>query len=216
MASRTIFEISSPEEQVFGGEAEGMRRASAARTTGIDFGFSGTRPSFGYAQFQTEFSSGTHPQYVVQVREETVATSLTEFVAETLTSEVVSAADLITLDAPVTPVRIKDRPKSGRSVERRFSRGDFSNGKRGPQPSSVAVPAQGWPLYCAAMDFLGSLSGVGFPLFRLPAADEAMGGCRLRGKVVEVLPKLTMALLTPKERTRTRPAADRFYWQIDN
>jgi hypothetical protein len=187
-----------------------------ARTTGIDFGFSETRPSFGYAQFQTDFIPGAQPKFVIRVIEETIATSLEEFVEETLKSKVIGRSDLITLDAPVTPVRIPTKPTTGRSVEKRFSRGDFSNGKRGPQPSSIAVPAQGWPLYCAAMGFLESLKGVGFSLFHLPTADNGKEGCRLQRSVVEVLPKLTMALLTPKERTRTRPAADRFYWQIDN
>lgn len=66
------------------------------------------------------------------------------------------------------------------------------------------------------MSFLDSLNRVGFPFFHLPTADAGKEGCRLQHCVVEVLPKLTMALLTPKERTKTRPAADRFYWQIDN
>src|SRR4051794_35512223 len=105
-----------------------------ARTTGIDFGFSETKPSFGYAQFQTDFITGVQPNYVIRVSEETVATSLEDFLEETLESKVIRQTDLITLDAPVTPVRIKDRPKTGRSVEKRFSRGDFSNGKRGLQP----------------------------------------------------------------------------------
>jgi hypothetical protein len=187
-----------------------------ARTTGIDFGFSEKRPSFGYAQFQTDFIPGAQPKFVIRVRAETVATSLDEFIDETLESEVVAGADLVTLDAPITPVRIMERPKSGRCVERRFSRGDFSNGKRGPQPSSIAVPAQGWPLYCAAMSFLESVKTVGISPFHLPAADDGKRGCCLHRKLVEVLPKLTMALLTPRERIRTRPSADRFYWQIDN
>jgi len=141
-----------------------------ARTTGIDFGFSETRPSFGYSQFQTDLIPGVNPKHVIRVCEETVATSLEEFLENTLESDVVRKTDLITLDAPVTPVRIKDRPKAGRCVDKRFSRGDFSNGKRGPQPSSIAVPAQGWPLYCAAMSFLDSLKGCNRAIPRIYAA----------------------------------------------
>src|ERR1700676_3337934 len=111
-----------------------------ARTTGIDFGFSETRPSFGYSQFQTDLIPGVKPKYVIRVCEETVATSLEEFLEDMLESDVVGKTDLITLDAPVNPGRIKYKPKTGRCVEKRFSRGDFSNGKRGPQPSSIAVP----------------------------------------------------------------------------
>src|SRR5437879_4852684 len=102
-----------------------------ARTTGIDFGFSETRPSFGYSQFQTDLIPGVRPNYVIRVSTETVATFLEDFLEEVLESEVIGQSDLITLDAPVTPVRITDRPKTGRCVEKRFSRGDFSNGKRG-------------------------------------------------------------------------------------
>jgi len=156
------------------------------------------------------------PKYTIRVKEETIATSLDEFLEEVLESEVVIESDLITLDAPVTPLRFAEKPTTGRSIEKRFSRGDFSNGKRGPQPSSIAVPAQGWGLYCAAMDFIEALKRVDFPLYRIPSEVESEKGCRLGRSVVEVLPKLTMALLSPKERTKARPATDPFFWQIDN
>jgi len=187
-----------------------------ARTTGIDFGYSTRQRSFGYAQFETRFESKPRPRFTIRVRHPTIATSLDEFLAEVLMSDVVGKADLVTLDAPVTPIQITNRPATGRSIEKRFSRGGFSNGKRGPQPSSISVPAQGWGLYCAAMRFVDSLNGVGFPLFRMPNADKCKEVCVVRASVVEVLPKLTMALMTPQDRTTSRPARHRFYGKIDN
>ena len=58
----------------------------------------------------------------------------------------------VSVDAPLTPVRLSDRPKSGRSVDKRFSKGVFYSSQRGPQPGSISVPLQGWPLYEAGMD----------------------------------------------------------------
>ena len=53
---------------------------------------------------------------------------------------------MVSVDAPLTPVRLTDRPKSGRSVDKRFSKGVFHSSQGGPQPGSISVPLQGWPL----------------------------------------------------------------------
>src|SRR5918997_3084012 len=63
----------------------------------------------------------------------------------------------VSVDAPLTPVRLIDRPKSGRSVDKRFSKGVFHSSQGGPQPGSISVPLQGWPLYEAGMDILEKL-----------------------------------------------------------
>ena len=67
----------------------------------------------------------------------------------------------IAVDAPLTSVRLRHRPSSGRSVDKRFSRGAFSNSNRGPQPGSIATPRQGWPLYEAGMALVEDLHAVG-------------------------------------------------------
>ena len=42
----------------------------------------------------------------------------------------------VSVDAPLTPVRLTDRPKSGRSVDKRFSKGVFHSSQGGPQSES--------------------------------------------------------------------------------
>jgi hypothetical protein len=49
----------------------------------------------------------------------------------------------VSVDAPLTPVRLTLRPKSGRGVDKRFSKGAFHSSQRGPQPGSVSVPVTG-------------------------------------------------------------------------
>src|SRR5215218_9891275 len=49
----------------------------------------------------------------------------------------------VSVDAPLTSVGLTLRPKSGRSVDKRFSRGIFHGSRRGPQPGSVSVPVTG-------------------------------------------------------------------------
>ena len=49
----------------------------------------------------------------------------------------------VSVDAPPMPVRLSYRPKSGRSVDKRFSKGVFHGSRRVPQPGSISVPLQG-------------------------------------------------------------------------
>src|SRR5918997_2800745 len=56
----------------------------------------------------------------------------------------------VSVDAPLTPLRLTLRLRSGRSVDKRFSNRVFHGSRRGPQPGSISVPLQGWPLYEAA------------------------------------------------------------------
>jgi len=101
-------------------------------------------------------------------------------------------------------------------LERRFSRGHFSNGKRGPQPSSIAVPRQGWALYESGMDFSGWLTTLNFPTFCLPPLGAVLNAVDLQKRTLEVLPKLTMSLLLPQITVSGRPVGRGFHGQIDN
>jgi len=104
---------------------------------------------------------------------------------------------VITLDAPLTPRRISRRIQ-GRKIEKLFSQGVFSNTKKGPQPSSIAVPEQGWKLYHAGMDLMSKLKG------RSYVTISGLQGVPRAG-VYEVLPKMTQSLLVPPALVASRP-----------
>lgn len=93
-------------------------------------------------------------------------------------------------DAPITVKRLEGRPPSGRWVDARFSRGAFHGSRRGPQPSSIAVPHPGWDLYTTGMDFRDQLSESGWGVYR-------HGDSWCSGQAFEVIPKLTLTLATP-------------------
>jgi hypothetical protein len=100
----------------------------------------------------------------------------------------------VSVDAPLTPVRLSDRPKSGRSVDKRFSKGVFHSSQGGPQPGSISVPLQGWPLYEAGMDIVGKLReamlGDYVPFEGFEKAPSS--------GVIECIPKLTQACSCPE------------------
>jgi dCTP diphosphatase len=106
----------------------------------------------------------------------------------------------VSMDAPLTPTRLAHRPASGRSVDKRFSKGAFHSSQGGPQPGSISVPLQGWPLYEAGMIMVEELREarlgryVPFESFR---ADPP-------GGIIECIPKLTQALLVPRGVVRGR------------
>src|SRR5215203_2180395 len=106
----------------------------------------------------------------------------------------------VSVDAPLMPTRLTHLPKVGRSVDKRFSRGAFSSSQGGPQPGSIRVPAQGWPLYQAGMIMLENLREAQLGDY-VPFGD-------LRGNpaggVIECIPKLTQALLVPQNVVRGR------------
>jgi dCTP diphosphatase len=106
----------------------------------------------------------------------------------------------VSIDAPLTPLRLTLRPKSGRSVDKRFSKGVFHGSRRGPQPGSISVPLQGWPLYEAGMDIVENLreARLGDYVEFADFGKEASTG------VIECIPKLTQALLVPLETVRER------------
>jgi hypothetical protein len=120
---------------------------------------------------------------------------------------------LVTLDAPVTSTDHATMPALGRLPDRRFSRGAFSNSKRGPQPSSIRVPKQGWPLYRRGMAILAQLESIGFPYVSITAAEEL--ALPLHG-TMEVVPKLTMALLCSRNLLAVARPRTGFFKQIDN
>ncbi|MCC6807064.1 MAG: hypothetical protein IT381_06550 [Deltaproteobacteria bacterium] len=120
---------------------------------------------------------------------------------------------LVTLDAPLTRTRLLKIPMVGRAPDLRFSRGLFANSNRGPQPSSIRVPKQGWPLYMRGMSILALLERAGFPYLGMRGAEALQVP---RRAVMEVLPKLTLALLCPRALLAvTRPRTG-FLKQIDN
>jgi hypothetical protein len=104
--------------------------------------------------------------------------------------------DVITLDAPMTPKHFDEaglaKPETGRMIEKAFSVDIFHSSKRGPQPSSIAVPKQGWPFYCAGMQFASDLK----PYQYLSLNDIQKGNTV---GIYEVIPKLTQTLLVPRE-----------------
>jgi hypothetical protein len=110
---------------------------------------------------------------------------------------------LMTIDAPLTHIRLIARPATGRAIDKVFSKGLFSNGNRGPQPGSIATPLQGWPLYQAGMDFRESvellLNGFRYVPF------EGMDHSPVQG-AIEVFPKLSQAVLLPRYSIANRPA----------
>lgn len=99
---------------------------------------------------------------------------------------------IVAIDAPLTPSRHQTCPPSGRCVDKWFSQGLFSAAKRGPQTTSIAVPKQGWPLYCAGMDLVQVLREVVPELEYIRFED--LNNPKVRG-IVECIPKLFQALL---------------------
>lgn len=155
----------------------------------------------------------------ISVESPSKVSTLENFKSQILKDACANGVSVIAIDAPITPNRIHSKPKFGRLVEKRFSRGDFHNTKRGPQPSSISVPKQGWPLYCGAMDLMTDLHKFGFKIPLITGADEN-AVVDFSGKIcVEVCPKMTQSLLTSKPRLVLRPnknGTPAFYRQIDN
>jgi hypothetical protein len=111
-------------------------------------------------------------------------------------------------DAPVTPQVLNGIPPTGRAVDARFSRGAFNNFHLGPQPSSIAT-LLGWNLYLAGMALKGLLSDLGWPV-------HGFGQPVLAKQSFEVIPKLTMSLMTPPSWTALERPRHGFLHQLDN
>jgi hypothetical protein len=114
---------------------------------------------------------------------------------------------MIAIDAPLTPTRHQTCPASGRAVDKWFSQGRFSAAKRGPQTTSIAVPKQGWPLYCAGMELLEVLQSLAPDLSYIRFED--LNDPNAHG-VIECIPKLFHALLVDPATVQQRAV------QIDN
>jgi hypothetical protein len=192
-----------------------MKQLVKLRTLGIDFGFAAAGESLGYSQFETILNGESAR---IAVTQNSLTTNLANFQCYVLPA-IAKHFALLTLDAPITGTRIPQLPKVGRQVENRFSRGHFSNGRRGPQPSSIRVPRQGWPLYRNAMDFLEAINQAGFFLPTFPLEGDRIVLDLSRKPCVEVCPKLTQTLLTPLDRIAARTATNGqpgWYRKIDN
>lgn len=150
---------------------------------GIDVGFSSTKKTSCYCSFRIEnkvISFINQPQ---------------KFDSKYNLQELVSSEcfDIIIVDAPLTPMLIEQRPKAGRKVDKLFSNGIFSNSPyRGPQPSSIAVPAQGFPLYQAGMELITNMQPYKYLTISDIKSDSSKG-------IYEVIPKLTQSLLFPRD-----------------
>ncbi len=187
-----------------------------AQLLGIDFGYSTSTASLGYIRFETQTRDD---KLIISVASPSATTTLTNFLTDILQEVCDDGVSLIALDAPISPQRLLERPSSGRQVEKRFSRGDFHNSRRGPQPSSISVPRQGWPLYVGAMDLMDRLNNIGFKMPCIEGAYENASVSLIGNVCVEVCPKMTQSLLAPKSLVVNRPkkrGLPSFYRQIDN
>jgi hypothetical protein len=99
---------------------------------------------------------------------------------------------IVSVDAPLTPHRLPTCPPSGRLVDKWFAKGRFSATKSGLHATSIAVPKQGWPLYCAGMDLVTVLGTIDPTLKYVPFDD--LTSLSVRG-IVEGIPKLFHGLL---------------------
>lgn len=159
---------------------------------GVDVGFSPLRRTWA-------ISSLSEKQGVIFCQSPTFVATRSEVEAH-LRGVDRSTIMAVGFDAPVTPMRLLERPASGRAVDARFSRGALHGSRRGPQPSSIAVPHPGWDLYQAGMDFQALLVDLGWSIH-----EHGQPWCQ--GQAFEVIPKLTLTLVTPmawiaKERPR--------------
>lgn len=160
---------------------------------GIDVGFSTTKKTWA-------ISSLNEKQGVVRCDHPTF-TATREEVERHLAGMDASTILAVGVDAPITSLRIQARPDTGRRIDARFSRGTFHASRRGPQPSSIAVPHPGWDLYLTGMAFGDFLTGCGWTM-------HDFGQPWKPGQVFEVIPKLTLTLMTPlpwitQDRPRT-------------
>jgi len=167
---------------------------------GIDLGFSPTEKTSCYCAFKVDNSTKVIELYLKPIRFNYRDKAVINWIRT-------NSFDVITIDAPMTPKHFdkteKAKPKTGRKIEKAFSVGIFNSSQRGPQPSSIAVPKQGWPFYCAGMKFSSDLK----PYQYLSINDIQNG---LTTGIYEVIPKLTQALMVPRDVLVSRKV------QIDN
>jgi hypothetical protein len=184
---------------------------------GIDVGFSATDATSGVSVFSVERAESVACTVRVAVLSPTRV--MTAAGVEMLVTGLRPPFDnprlrLVTFDAPATRTLHAAMPPTGRLPDRRFSRGLFTNSKRGPQPSSIRVPKQGWPLYQRGMKLVALLCQAGFGYVILdPKAHTQELPARAS---MEVLPKLTLSLLCPRDLLAVKRPEVGFYGQIDN
>ena len=170
------------------------------RILGIDVGFSTLKETSAYMIIEI---NATDIQLVTEPTKFVVTDASSIF-----NSELLNNIDIITIDAPLTTKEHLEKPNTGRTIDKVFSGGKFTNSKRGPQPGSISTPKQGWPLYLAGMKLKRHFETNRFTYISL--VDKVN---KNNNKVVlEVIPKLTQTLLIERNTLVERPKNR----QIDN
>lgn len=187
-----------------------MERAHAC---GIDVGFSETAATSAVAVFVVSERAGVASIGVAEPTRVLSSAALDKLIGDRQSPLSDDRVRLVTLDAPLTRTPLSAVPATGRCPDLRFSRGLFANSNRGPQPSSIRVPKQGWPLYRRGMALLERLERAGFPYVGMNGAETV---CLPRRACMEVLPKLTLALLCPRALLAQARPRTGFFKQIDN
>jgi hypothetical protein len=170
------------------------------RILGIDAGFSTVKDTSAYMILE------------VNAKNIQLVTEPTKFVVtdapSIFNSTLLKDIDIITIDAPMTSKEHLEKPKTGRTIDKAFSGGKFTNSKRGPQPGSISTPKQGWPLYVVGMKLKMHFEMNSFTYISLVDKEN-----KSNSKVVlEVIPKLSQSLLLERNILVERPKNI----QIDN
>lgn len=162
-----------------------------AHILGVDVGYSETKRSNSYCIVSVDEAKKT-----IGLIEEPECFCITD--AQQTLETIFNKHDdveLVALDAPITPELMITRPGSGRTIERVFSKSLFSNGLRGPQPSSLSVPQPGWALYSTGMELVNLICEMDNRKKYISVADFVLGQ---KSGIIEIIPKLTQALLVPR------------------
>ncbi len=171
--------------------------SSGARVLGLDVGFSTTRETC--CAYLLKVNPLTNTIELAAPAERFALPNATASLTNLFTR--VGIPMIVSVDAPLTPQRLAARPPSGRSVDKWFAKGRFSATKSGLHASSISVPKQGWPLYCAGMDLVTVLGTIDPTLKYVPFDD--LTSLSVRG-IVEVIPKLFHGLLVDPATMRQR------------
>lgn len=163
------------------------------KVCGIDVGFSEVSATSAYCIVEVVDD-------MIQLIIEPTKFCITDY-PSLFSEDFISELNIITIDAPLTESLISSIPKSGRRIDKIFSGDIFNNSKRGPQPGSISTPKQGWPLYLAGMELKQYFGQKGYNFFVMDQDSLNFD----KPVLLEVIPKLTQALLASPELVASRP-----------